>query len=346
MQQLNYIGTRDVQWRDIAAPSLPGTDGALVRPLVVSTCDMDGAVIQGIVPLKGPVPLGHEGVGEVLETGPDVKHLKPGDRVIMPWKIACGHCTHCGRGHTAQCVSVPREDAYGWGPTSPDWGGFLQDVVAVPWADAMLTALPQGMDPIKASGLGDNIPDGYRAIAPHLMDRPGADVLVCGGTAPGSIGLFAVGFAKALGAGRVVYADHDATRLAIAESYGAEIWELTDTWLDGIRERFDITVDASGRPATLVELLRMTGRAGVCTSTSAVVYIGGDVPVPMFHMYRNSITLHTGWVHTHTILKEPMALIQSGAFDPTPVTSRVVSWEDAADALVEPFTKLIVSRAG
>ena len=119
MQQLNYIGTRHVEWRDVPTPSLPGSDGALVKPLVVSTCDMDGAVIQGAVPLKGPVPLGHEGVGEVLEIGPEVSGVSPGDRVIMPWKIACGHCTHCGRGHTAQCISVPREAAYGWAPTAP-----------------------------------------------------------------------------------------------------------------------------------------------------------------------------------------------------------------------------------
>lgn len=344
MQQLNYIGTRHVEWRDVPAPALPGETGALVRPLVVSTCDMDGAVIQGAVPLKGPVPLGHEGVGEVLETGSQVTRVKPGDRVIMPWKIACGSCLHCGRGHTAMCISVDREAAYGWAPTAPEWGGFLQDTVPVPWADTMLTPLPTGLDPLKASGLGDNIPDGYRAIAPHIKERPGADVLVCGGAAPGSIGLFAVGFAKTLGAGRVVYADHDPSRLAIAQRYGAEIWELGATWLDGIRQRFDITVDASARPDTIAELLRMTGRAGVCTSTSAAVYIGGDVPVPMFHMYRNAISLHTGWVHTHTVMPEPMALIQSGAFDPTPVTSRVVSWDDAADALVEPFTKLIIAR--
>ena len=345
MQQLNYIGTRDVQWRDVPTPVLPGSDGALVKPMVVSTCDMDGAVIQGAVPLKGPVPLGHEGVGEVLEVGPDVKGLKPGDRGSMPRRVAGGLGALCGGGPAAQGISVPREAAYGWAPTAPEWGGFLQDVVPVPWADTMLTALPAGMDPLKASGLGDNIPDGYRAIAPHIIERPGADVLVCGGTAPGSIGLFAVGFAKALGAGRVVYADHDTARLAIAESYGAETWELSKSWLHGIRERFDITVDASGRPETVAELLRMTGRAGVCTSTTAAIYIGGDVPVPMFHMYRNSISLHTGWVHTHSVLPEPLALIQSGAFDPTPVRSRVVSWEDAADALIEPFTKLIVSRA-
>ncbi len=344
MQQLNYIATRKVEWHEVAAPALPGPDGALVRPLVVSTCDMDGAVLQGAVPLKGPVPLGHEGVGEVIETGPDVTKVKPGDRVIMPWKIACGSCLHCGRGHTAQCTSVAREAAYGWAPTAPEWGGFLQDVVPVPWADTMLTPLPAGMDPLKASGLGDNIPDGWRAIGPHIASRPGADVLVCGGTAPGSIGLFAVGFAKALGAGRVAYADHDAGRLAIADAYGAEAVEIGEAGLDGIDTRFDITVDSSANPDRLTQLLKLTGPAGVCTSTSAAVYIFGDVPVPMFHMYRNSISLHTGWVHTHTVMPEPMKLIADGTFDPMPVTTKVVDWAAAADALVEPFTKLIIRR--
>ncbi len=61
-------------------------------------------------------------------------------------------------------------------------------------------------------------------------------------------------------------------------------------------------------------------------------------------MYRKSISFHTGWVHTHALIDEPLALITSGTFDPSPVTTKVVPWEDAAEALVEPFTKLIISR--
>ena len=144
MRQLNYIGTRDLEWRDVPEPSLRDDRSAIVRPLTVSTCDMDGIAIHGLLQLRGPTPLGHEGEGVVVEVGDKVKKHIPGDRVIIPWKIACGTCVHCSRGHTAQCESVPPEDAYGWGPTSPAWGGFLSNAVVVPWADHMLTRLPEG----------------------------------------------------------------------------------------------------------------------------------------------------------------------------------------------------------
>jgi alcohol dehydrogenase len=132
MRQLSCIEARTLAWHDLPVPSLPSDMGALVRPLVVSTCDKDGAVISGLVRFRGPVPVGHEGVGEVVEIGDAVATLRPGDRVIMPWKISCGECSKCRAGLTAHCQSVPHEAAYGWGPTAREWGGFLADFVAVP----------------------------------------------------------------------------------------------------------------------------------------------------------------------------------------------------------------------
>lgn len=344
MQQLTYVGTRRLEWREVPAPVLPDARAALVRPIAVSTCDMDGVIIQGMIRLPGEYPLGHEGIGEILETGDEVKDFQAGDRVIIPWKIACGTCLHCGRGHTAQCASVPPEDAYGWGPTAPKWGGFISDVVVVPWADQMLTRLPDSVDPILACGVADNITDGWRAVAPALKERPGGTVLVVGAAPPGSIGLYAAGIAVALESGRVVYADHDPNRLKIAERLGAETVNLNETALEKITGGFDVTVDASGNPNYLTALIKLTGRAGVCTSIAGVVYRGADVPLPVYHMYRNSISFHTGWVHTHKLLDEPLELIRSGRFDPRPVNTAVVEWEDAASALVEPFTKIIVAR--
>jgi alcohol dehydrogenase len=176
MRQLNYIEARTLAWHDVPAPSLPSARGALVRPLVVSTCDMDGVVISGAAPFNGPLPVGHEGVAEVVEVGDAVSQLTPGDRVIVPWKISCGECEKCRAGLTAHCTSVPREAAYSWGPTAREWGGFLADLVAVPWAEHMLCPLPAGVDPIAASGLSDNVTDARRAIAPPLRARPGGRV--------------------------------------------------------------------------------------------------------------------------------------------------------------------------
>lgn len=109
-------------------------------------------------------------------------------------------------------------------------------------------------------------------------------------------------------------------------------------------ERFDVTVDASGDPVYLAALLRLTGRGGVCTSVMGMLYRSGDVPFPVYDMYRRSLTFVTGWTHTHAIMREPLELIASGRFDPQPVTTAVVAWEDAIGNLIRPFTKLVIAR--
>jgi threonine dehydrogenase-like Zn-dependent dehydrogenase len=345
MQQLNYVGTRQLEWREAPLPTLTKTSSALVRPTSVSTCDMDGVVIHGMIKMKGAIPLGHEGIGVVTAVGEGVSRVRVGDRVVMPWKIACGSCKHCGRGFSAQCETVPVEDAYGWGPSAPQWGGFLSELIEVPWADFMLTKVPDGLDEVLACGVADNITDGWRAVAPALKSRPGGTVLVVGAAPPGSIGLYAAGIAVALGSERVVYADHDPTRLGMAAKMGCEVLDLEGSELAKLTGSFDVTVDASGVAEYLTLVLKLTGRAGVCTSTAGIVYRGSKVLLPAYEMYRNSVTFHTGWVHTHLQLDEPLELIRSGRFDPSPVNTAVVSWDAAIDALTQPFTKVIVTRA-
>ena len=351
MRQLNFLKARELEWRDVPMPTLPDDDAVIVRPLTVATCDMDGIIIHGQLKLRGPVPLGHEGEGVITDVGDHVTKFAIGDRVIIPWKIACGHCTACSRRLTAQCSTVPPEDAFGWGPTAPQWGGFISDAVVVPFADHMLTALPAGVDPVLACGVADNISDGWRAVAPALAERPGGSVLVVGSTAPGSIGLYAAGLAKSLGAERVVYADLDDTRLSIAERLGCEPADLRatdpETFTSDVKTLaggFDVTVDACGNAAILNTLLRATGRGGVCTSIAGIMYRGQDPVMPLYDMYRKSVSFHTGWVHTQAIIDGPLALIASGRFDPSPVTTVVADWDDAIPALIEPFTKVIVSR--
>lgn len=351
MRQLNFIKARTMEWREVPKPGLPNDDAVLVKPLTVATCDMDGVAILGLIPLKGPTPLGHEGEGVVIEVGDNVTKWQPGDRVIIPWKIACGSCRNCGRGKTAQCTTVLPEDAYGWGPTSPHWGGFLSDAVVVPYADHMLTGLPDGVDPKLAAGVADNISDGWRAVAPHLAERPGGSVFVVGMAPPGSIGLYAAGIAVSLGSERVVYCDHDKTRLGIAEKMGCETMPLDmeriaqlATDRKSLSGGFDITVDACGNPEVIPHLVAATARAGVCVSTAGVMYRGRPPQMDVYDMYRKSMSFHTGWVHTHSIIEQPLGLIAGGTFDPSPVTTVIADWDNCDEVLIEPFTKVIISR--
>lgn len=345
MRQLNYIEPNTLEWHDVPEPSLPSDQAALVRPLVVSTCDMDGVVIRGLAPFKGPLPVGHEGVAEVMDVGDAVSRFKPGDRAIVPWKISCGKCAKCRAGLTAHCTSVPREAAYSWGPTAREWGGFLSDVVAVPWADHMLCPLPAGVDPIAASGVADNVTDAWRAVAPPLRARPGGRVLVAGGGGSGSIGLFSAGLAATLGAGEVVYLDSDEGRRRTAErNFRARAIDTSEGLPDGELGGFDVLVDASGNPEALRLLLDRAGAGAVVTCTAGVIYAFGDIPFAVFSMYRRSVTFHTGWVSTRPLMSEPLELIASGRFDPRTVETAVLDFDHAATALAEPFTKLVFLR--
>lgn len=347
MQQLNYIKAHTLEWHEVPAPSLSSDKAALVRPLVVSTCDMDGVVISGLAPFKGPLPVGHEGVGEIVDVGDEVRDVRPGDRVIIPWKISCGECAKCRLGRTAHCTSVRPEAAYSWGPTAREWGGFLSDLVAVPWADHMLCPLPEAVDPVAAAGLSDNITDAWRAIARPLRERPGGRVLIAGGGGPGSIGLLSAGLAKALGAAEVVYLDWDASRRTIATSrFGALALDtsegLPDNQLEG---DFDVLVDASGNPDALRLLLARTAPDALVTCTAGAIYAFGEIPFPVFSMYRRSVSFHTGWVHTRTLMEEPLEFIADGAFDPRVIETAVVGFDQATEALTQPFTKLVLERA-
>jgi alcohol dehydrogenase len=349
VRSLTFIEAGRLEWRETPEPVLQGPGEALVRPLAVATCDLDGAIVSGITPFAGPFPVGHEFVAEVVETGDEVGSVRTGDRVIVPFQISCGACGPCREGRTGNCASVQFTSMYGVGAVAGDWGGALSDLVRVPFADPMLVHAPEGIEPANIASVSDNVPDGWRTVAGPLAARPGAPVLIVGG-ALASISLYAVQCALALGAERVDFVDHDAERLALAQALGAQPIEAAPNGQEGpydagFPERLDpypITVDASAHPAGLACALRSTEPDG--TATSAGIYWGGATPVPLFEMYTKGITFRTGRVHARSLIPEVLELIRAGRIRPEQVTTAVVPWDDAADALSTPRTKLVVTR--
>ena len=339
MRQLILDGPGAVHWDDHAVPELTGPGAAVVRPIAVATCDLDIGVLRGRFPLTGPYPFGHEAVAEVVEIGDHVTTVAVGDVVVVPFQISCGNCGPCRRGRTGNCASHPRLSTYGLGTMGGlGWGGLLADLALVPHADAMLVVLPDGIDPVAVASASDNIVDGWRTVGPQLAAEPGAEVLVIGGDAgPNSIGLYAAGIAVALGADRVMYADQDPARLAIAERLGAQAMEGP---LPRKLGSFPVTVDASGHQDGLQCALNSTAFDGTCTSPS--VYLTDPV-MPLFSMYSRCCTFHTGRAHARPAIDHVLQLVEAG-FDPSIVTSAVVAWDDAVDALCDPPMKLVVSR--
>ena len=339
VRQLTFVGRRELEWRDVPEPEIDHPGSVLVRPIAVATCDLDAGIVDGRAPLRGPFAFGHEFVADVVSVGDDVTRVGVGQRVVVPFQINCGTCGPCTRGLTASCARVPLMASYGLAPLSREYGGALSDLVKVPFGDAMLVALPDGVDPATAASASDNIPDGWRAVAPLLADRPGAPVLVLGGAGAGSVGLYAAAVAVALGSERVDYVDDDPVRLRVAELVGANAIEGPTKKRYG---PYPITVNHAPEPSGLLAALRSTEAGGVCTSTT--IYVGSDVAIPMLEMYTTGVTLTTSRVSARAVIPDVLELIASGRLHPELVTSRVVGWNDAPAALAHHKYKTVIVR--
>jgi alcohol dehydrogenase len=351
VQQLTFLGPGSAEWREAPSPTLQGPAEALARPLAVTTCDLDTAVLKGRVPAAPGMALGHEFIAEVIDVGDEVRDVEIGGRYVVPFQISCGACSNCRRGLTGSCLEAPRLAMYGLSSFGGgDWGGALSDLVRVPYADAMLVALPEGADTDAVAAVSDNLSDAYRCVAGPLRDEPGAAVLVVGGGGAESIGLYACDIARRLGAGSVAYVDHDPDRLALAGRLGCEPVEADADVQEGIYEgRFPdrleprpITVDASGHHAGLALALRSTAAGGVCTSPS--IYFEPLTPVPLLEMYTTGVTLHTSRVQARATMPEVLDLIVAGTLDPRAIEPTVAPWDEAEAAMADPPTKLLITR--
>ena len=340
MRALVFRGPMALAWEEVETPQLMEPRDALVRPIAVARCDLDPAIALGLYPMPAPFVMGHEMVGEVVAVGEAISNVRLGDKVIVPFQLSCMTCAPCLRGHSNACVNVPSGTAFGLGPHGGiDLGGALAELVRVPWADVMLIPLPEGMDPVVAAGIPDNVSDGYRCVAAPLAERPGAPVLVVGGLAP-SVGLYAVMAALALGAERVVYVDDDAARLELAAAAGAEVVNAKDQW-DSLKlaERFPIVVDANVLDPGRNFALRSVEPCGVCTSVSGGASSRSNLPLQS--MYLKGVRYEIGRVHACATARPVLDLVSSGALDPARIINKVVPFSEAVEGMILPVTKVV-----
>jgi threonine dehydrogenase-like Zn-dependent dehydrogenase len=340
MRALVFRGPMDLAWEDVETPRLIEPRDALVRPIAVARCDLDPAIALGLYPMPAPFVMGHEMVGEVVAVGEAISNVRLGDKVIVPFQLSCMTCAPCLRGHTNACINVPSGTAFGLGPHGGvDLGGALAELVRVPWADVMLIPLPEGMDPVVAAGIPDNVSDGYRCVAAPLAERPGAPVLVVGGLAP-SVGLYAVMAALALGSERVVYVDDDAARLELAVAAGAEVVDAKDQW-DSLKlaERFPIVVEANVLDPGRNFALQSVEPCGVCTSVSGGASSRSNLPLQS--MYLKGVRYEIGRVHACATARPVLDLVSSGALDPARIINKVVPFSEAIEGMILPVVKVV-----
>ncbi len=372
MKHLVYVKKRNLEWQETSDPVLHSPTDALVRPFAVARCDLDNAFLNrdlgtlinaaarahyldprvikdlGDRPFDGPFPYGHECVAEVLSVGSEVTGFERRDVVIVPFQISCGRCLTCAAGKTAHCETnrTSSISAYGFGNPTGAWGGAMADVVRVPFADHMLVSVPDGVDAVGLASASDNIPDGWRGVAPHLQDRPESRVLVLGGQAR-SVSLYAAGIAVALGAEQVDYVDTSEQRLQVARKLGANCiarkpgksgWKQ----LRKILANYPIVFDGCGQKEGLETAIRALATTGVCTS--ATPYFRKRTAVPLWEMYSRSLRFETGLANARACLPQIIDLVASGAFDPSIVTTLTADWSDAPHALLDDGPKVVVTR--
>jgi alcohol dehydrogenase len=339
MQQLTCIGRDALEWREVEAPTLRGDGEALVRPLAVARCEIDPFLTSGILPSNGPFAVGHECVAELVALGDAVRGLEVGQRVLVAFQLSCGSCSPCRRGHSAICADYPVLSDYGMQPLSGvEYGGMLSDLLRVPHAEAMLCPVPAGIEPAALASVSDNALDGYRTVAPHLAELPGARVLVvCHGSR--SIALYAVQAALALGAEAVDFACDDGDALALAAKLGAR--PVASDF--GRREgRYPIVADCGVREEGLRYAIASTEPEGICHSATFLPQ--PSVGLPLGKLYTLGIRFFIGRAHAVSLLPEVMPLIAARRLRPEEVTTRTVSWEQAPQAWLEDTIKLVVAR--
>jgi alcohol dehydrogenase len=329
-----------LRWRSVPTPPPPGPEGAVVRPIAIATCDMDPLIALGASPFPLPLQLGHECVAEVLAVGQDVATIQPGQRVVVPFQINCGSCPACQAGHTSNCTSVPPISMYGFGLAGGHWGGALADQLAVPYADAMLVALPDGIEPAAAASVADNVCDAYRHVAPHLpallRRDPEASVLILGALSPrtrfsASVPLYTALVAQTLGARQVVVVDARPYARAHAQRLGLKA--LPPAELAGHRGA-PLVVDLTTTGPGLGVALASTAPDGVCSSAGS---LHRTARIPLLRSYGRNVTVHVSRVNARAVIPQVLGLISTGGLRPETVTTAVASIEDAPTALREHY---------
>jgi alcohol dehydrogenase len=323
-----------LRWRDVPVPPSPGPDGAIVHPIAASTCDIDCPLVLGVTQLALPLHLGHECVAEVLSVGERVTAIKPGDRVIVPFQISCGACAPCEAGRPGSCISVPPLSSYGMGLATGHFGGAFSDQLGVPYADAMLVPLPEGIDPVAAARGAENSCDTYRHIAPHLptlLDAdPDAEVLILAGlgrrpTFSASGPLYTGLIARALGASNVNVVDSRAHVREQAERLGLHALRPRE-----LRRRAPAPLVAHVSTDPLSIALSHTAPDGICTSSGG---LHRSARIPFFQMWARRTTLHLGIPHTRALIPQVLELMIAGSLRPEAVVTTVAGLDDAPAVL-------------
>jgi threonine dehydrogenase-like Zn-dependent dehydrogenase len=369
MKALCWNGKKNVSVEEVPDPKILNQTDAVVKITSTAICGSDLHLYNGFMPTmeKGDI-MGHEFMGEVVEVGREVKKLKVGDRVVVPFPIACGKCFFCKRELWSCCDnSNPNawmaEKLMGYSPSGlfgythmlGGYAGGQAEYARVPFADVGPYKVPDELTDEQVLFLTDIFPTGYMA-AENCDIEPGDTVAVWG---CGPVGQFAIASALLLGAERVIAIDREPERLRMAAAQdGVETvnFEEVDNIVTTLAEMTgglgpDACIDAVGMEAHVGGLVGMYDRVkqAMMLETDRPVALreailacrkGGTLSVPGVYgglldkipfgaLMNKGLTVKAGQTHVHRYLKPLTEMIQDGKIDPSFVITHRMRLEDA-----------------
>ena len=371
MRAVCWYGRHDIRVLNVPDPKIINPRDAIVRITSTAICGSDLHFYDGFIPTmeKGDI-VGHEFMGEVVELGSEVKNLKVGDRVVVPFPIACGHCFFCQEKLYSVCEnSNPNawmaEKMWGHSPAgifgyshlTGGYAGGQAEYARVPYADVGPLKVPDGLADEQVLFLSDILPTGWMA-AENCDIKPGYVVAVWG---CGPVGQFAIQSAYLLGAERVIAIDRFPERLRMAreiskaETLNYEHVDIADALKQMTGGRGpDACIDAVGleahgygiagvydkvkaalmmetdRPTALREALLACRNGG--TVSIPGVYGGFLDKIPFGAIMNRSLTIRTGQTHVQRYMRPLLERIQRGEIDPTVVITHRLSLDEAPRA--------------
>lgn len=370
MKALCWYGKNDVRVETVPDPTVLNPHDAIVRITLTAICGSDLHIYNGYIPgmKKGDI-LGHEFMGEIVEVGPEVKRVKKGDRVVVPFTICCGECFYCRADLWSLCdntnpnaivlrklYGASGAGLFGYSHLYGGYAGGQAQYARVPFADVGPIVIENGHSDEQVLFLSDIMPTGYMA-AENCNIQPG-DVVAVWGCGP--VGQFAIRSAFMLGAERVLAIDHVPERMEMARQAGAEVLDYADDELmSKIRELTggrgpDSCIDAVGMEThgTTIDniydhakqaLFLETDRPGVLRRAIMACRKGGTVSIPgvyggfidkfpMGSAFAKGLTFKMGQTNAPRYLRPLLNRIQNGEIDPSFVISHRVPLENAASA--------------
>ncbi|ONF96568.1 alcohol dehydrogenase family protein [Sphingomonas jeddahensis] len=327
MKALRYFGERDIQYGSTDDATLQDDRDVLVQVKHCAICGSDLHIYHGhgFSEDKG-FCVGHEAVGEVVETGKAVRTLRTGDRVMISAAVGCGACPGCLMGRVHECENNG-SGCYG---LSAALQGSQAEAVRVPAGDVNARRIPDGLSYEQALMLTDALPTSWMAVR-NADIRPGASVAVVG---LGPIGLMAVEGAFAMGAGRVYAIDLVPERRAIAEGLGA-IGIDPNVAVETINEdtkgrKCSSVIEAVGADATIDLALRLVGKWG--TVSCLGVNQTRRFPFPMERAFASGLTFRTGTCSVPHWWQELIPMVQKGQLKPESYISHRLPLSQGAEA--------------